>query len=266
MPDLRIGEQSESRQRWDAKQNSESEMASYQIVPPETFNFARPEEWPKWIRRFERFRQASDLSSDPEESQVNSLIYSMGDQADDVLHSFVLSEEDQKKYGTVRDRLERHFIKPRNVIYERAKFNQRKQMDSETADSCITALYGLTEHCEKKKKKHKEGCDGRHNVTADVMSEEEPDRDKFMQHHASWVKCFVTKLENRFIKSHSAKPRMYGSSIDRPFPAGIPTWMKGTYSSKGNMSPENDERVAYGSSEKLFHGSDVSESSDAKLD
>ena len=25
------------------------------------------------------------------------------------------------------------------------------------------------------------------------------------------------------------------------------------------MSPENDERVAYGSSEKLFHRSDVSE-------
>jgi len=93
-------------QRWDAKRNSESEIASYQIAPPETFNFARPEEWPKLIRRFERFRQASDLSSKPEESQVNTLIYSMGDQADDILRSFALSEEDQKKYGTVRDRLE----------------------------------------------------------------------------------------------------------------------------------------------------------------
>ena len=86
-----------------------------------------------------------------------------------------------------------------------------------------------------------------------MMSEEEP---KFMQHHASWKsQCFVTKLENRFIKSHSAKPRMYGSSIDRPFPAGIPTWMKGTYGSKGNyMSPENDERVAYGSVRSCFTG------------
>ena len=92
------------------------------------------------------------------------------------------------------------------------------------------------------------------------MSEEE-------QHHASWkspfLKCYVTKLENCFIKSHSAKPRVYESSIDRPFPAGIPTC---TYSSIGNMSPENDERVAYGSSEKLFHRSDISESSDVKSD
>ena len=71
-------------------------MASYQIAPPETFNFARPEEWPKWIRRFERFHQVSDLSSKPEESQVNILIYSMGYQADDILRSFALSEEDLK--------------------------------------------------------------------------------------------------------------------------------------------------------------------------
>ena len=88
------------------KRNSESEMASYQIAPPETFNFARPEEWPKWIRRFERYRQVSDLCSKPEESQVNTLIYSMGDQANDILCSFVLSEEDQKNHGMVRDRFE----------------------------------------------------------------------------------------------------------------------------------------------------------------
>ena len=50
----------------------------------------------KWIRRFEKFRQASDLCSKPEESQVNTLIYSMGDQADNILHSFTLLEEDQK--------------------------------------------------------------------------------------------------------------------------------------------------------------------------
>ncbi len=78
-------------------------MASYQIAPPEAFNFAKPEEWPKWIRRFERFRQASDLSSKQEESQVSTLIYSMGDQADDILGSFTLSEVDQKKYSKVRE-------------------------------------------------------------------------------------------------------------------------------------------------------------------
>ena len=41
------------------------------------------EEWPRWIRRFERFRQASGLATKTEENQVNTLVYSMGEKADD---------------------------------------------------------------------------------------------------------------------------------------------------------------------------------------
>ena len=36
---------------------------SYQISPPEEFNFSKPTEWIKWIRRFERFHSASGLSN-----------------------------------------------------------------------------------------------------------------------------------------------------------------------------------------------------------
>ena len=48
----------------------------------------------KWIRRFERFRIASGLASRDEEVQINTLIYATGDKADDIQHSFSLSEED----------------------------------------------------------------------------------------------------------------------------------------------------------------------------
>ena len=71
----------------------------------------------------------------------------MGNQADNILHSFNLSEEDAKKYTTVKDKFDSHFIKRRNVIFERAKFNMRKQEDGESVDSFITALYELAEHC-----------------------------------------------------------------------------------------------------------------------
>ena len=40
------------------------------------------------------------------------------------------------------------FIGSRNVIYERAKFNQRKQMTGEPVDSFITSLHKLIEHCD----------------------------------------------------------------------------------------------------------------------
>ena len=123
-------------------------MATFQVSAPENFNFAHPDDWPKWIRRFERYRLASGLSSKSEEMQVNALIYYMGDQADDILLSFGLSDEDKKKYNTVKGKFEGHFVIRRNTIYERAKFNQRRQLPGESVDNFITALYGLVEHCE----------------------------------------------------------------------------------------------------------------------
>ena len=122
-------------------------MATYQITAPENFNFKRPEDWPRWVRKFERFRQASGLSEKEEASQVNALIYTMGDAVDDILSSLGLSEEDKEKYKVVKDKFQAHFVKNINVIYERAKFNRRCQQDDETVDQFVTALHTLAEHC-----------------------------------------------------------------------------------------------------------------------
>lgn len=121
--------------------------AMYQVQPPEPFTFRRPNEWPKWIRHFERFRVAAGLAEKGEEAQVNTLLYSMGDDADDILRSFQLSTEDQKKYSVVKARFDKHFVKKHNVIYERARFNRRKQEEGETVDAFVTDLYALAEHC-----------------------------------------------------------------------------------------------------------------------
>ena len=102
-------------------------MASFQILPPEKLDFSQPEQWPRWYRRFERFRQVSGLTSKSEENQVNTLIYTIGDDADDILYSFRLTEADRKKYDTVSDKFKALFVKRRNPIYERAKFNMRRK-------------------------------------------------------------------------------------------------------------------------------------------
>ena len=75
----------------------------------------------KWIRRFKRFRQASGLSNKSQENQVNTLIYTMGDQGDDILSSFGLTEEDKNKYDVVKEKFQGYFVKKHNVIFERAK-------------------------------------------------------------------------------------------------------------------------------------------------
>ena len=59
-------------------------MASFSITPPETFMLSQADNWPKWIHRFEHFRQASGLQAKSQESKINTLIYTMGDQADDI--------------------------------------------------------------------------------------------------------------------------------------------------------------------------------------
>ena len=87
---------------------------------------------------------ASGLDAKDDEAQVNTLVYSMGDDADDILRSFQLSADDCKKYDIVKSKFDRYFVKDRNVIYECAKFNQRRQ---EEGEPFVTALYGLSEHC-----------------------------------------------------------------------------------------------------------------------
>ncbi len=121
-------------------------MAAFQASPPERFNFSRPDEWPKWLGRFERFRYASDLNEKDEVKQIHTLIYSMGDEADDILSTFRLSEEDGKKYDTEVEKFQGYFVKRRNTIFERAKFNRRKQ-EGEPVDDFIVDLYRLAEHC-----------------------------------------------------------------------------------------------------------------------
>jgi hypothetical protein len=83
---------------------------TFQIPTPELFSFSRPKEWPKWRRRFEKFRKTSDLATKDDETQVNTQNYSMGDEADEILRAFPLSEADKKVYKTVIEKLESHFV------------------------------------------------------------------------------------------------------------------------------------------------------------
>jgi len=122
------------------------EMASFTIAPPDKFSF-RPNDWPKWITRFERFRTASELDKKSQETQVATLIYSMGVEADEIFNSFTMTTEARKEYDAVKAKFEGHFIIKRNVIFERAKFNLRVQKENEPVDNFITELFTLAQHC-----------------------------------------------------------------------------------------------------------------------
>ena len=47
----------------------------------------QPDKWSKWIRRFERFREAYGLDKKVQGNQVNTFLYCMGDKAENILCS-----------------------------------------------------------------------------------------------------------------------------------------------------------------------------------
>ena len=64
-------------------------------------------------------------------SYRSTLMYCMGDEADDIVKSFTSADGDEKNYAKVKEKFDQHFIIKRNLIFEQAKFNMRKQEPSE---------------------------------------------------------------------------------------------------------------------------------------
>ena len=104
-------------------------VANYHVPQPENFGF-KPEDWTNWIRRLVIGWSRSKNG----ENQVNTLVYSMGKEADDIMISFGLTTDESMQYVIVRNRFESRFIAKRNIIFERTKFNFRSQQESESVE------------------------------------------------------------------------------------------------------------------------------------
>ena len=93
------------------------EMAQLRLEPPEPFNLRTPDDWPRWKQRYEQFRVASGLESEAAVKQVNTLLYCMGEEADSVLASTNVTEEERKVYATVVGKFDSFFKMRRNIIF-----------------------------------------------------------------------------------------------------------------------------------------------------
>ena len=105
------------------------------------------EDWPKWLRQFEQYRLASGLSEKGEECQVSTLLYYLGENAEDVLDTTRISAEN-KKYSRVVEEFDNYFKVRKNIIYERARFNKRNQLPNKPVEQFITEVHRLGDSCE----------------------------------------------------------------------------------------------------------------------
>ena len=123
-------------------------MASVRLQPPSPFDFKTPDEWPRWKRRFEQFRLASGLAGKSDDRQVSTLLYCMGEKAEDILTSNNIAEAYRRKYSAVIKQYDDFFQVRKNVIFERARFNRRCQAVGKSVEQFITSLYTLAENCD----------------------------------------------------------------------------------------------------------------------
>ena len=88
------------------------------------------------------------MDKESDERKASTLLYCLGPEADDVLTSTNIEDADRKKYSKVIEKFDAHFKVQCNVIFERARFNKRDQLESESAEEYITTLYSLIDTCD----------------------------------------------------------------------------------------------------------------------
>ena len=68
--------------------------------------------------------------------QINTLIYAMGHQAENILTPLKLTQDELKKDGTVKAKLDNYFVTRRNVIFEGTKFNESNYESVQRCQRC----------------------------------------------------------------------------------------------------------------------------------
>ena len=76
-------------------------MATAPFQPPALFCFSKPDKWPKWKRRFKQYCMASGLSEKSNEFQTSTFLYCLRIDADDVLMTTHISDDNRKKNDKV---------------------------------------------------------------------------------------------------------------------------------------------------------------------
>ena len=124
---------------------------SANIPVPEKMSFSgcKAENWRTFKRNFLNYSIASRLTKEPDtEYQTSVLLSIIGQDAYDVYEGLDFdSEDDRNDFHTVMDKFEEFFVGDRHEAYESYRFHLRKQEESETIETYITALRRLAKNC-----------------------------------------------------------------------------------------------------------------------
>jgi hypothetical protein len=92
--------------------------ANIALKPPGRFNFKQPDDWPKWKRRFLQYLSATGLEGETDARKISTLLYCLGEEAEDVLTSTSITDAERAVYDTVVAKLDGFFKIRRNTIFD----------------------------------------------------------------------------------------------------------------------------------------------------
>lgn len=116
------------------------------VQRPSAFDFGNPDTWPEWEEQWELYRNEK-LDAEPDEVQITSLLRTMGGDAEDIVKSLKLSDNQRQQYQCVREALDGHFS-IKYVIRMRFQFYTRKQEYGETAQHYISTIRKIATKCD----------------------------------------------------------------------------------------------------------------------
>ena len=123
---------------------------------PDPLDFTNAQEsWSDWIKRFQRFRQASGLNEKSASRQVDTLIYVMGDEAEKVFAQLTIltpSTEEatanpSKLYDNTVEAFNNYFNPTSNTLHYQIIFGSCVQVMGQTNEQFIRELYELISKC-----------------------------------------------------------------------------------------------------------------------
>ncbi|XP_022791986.1 uncharacterized protein LOC111331190 [Stylophora pistillata] len=106
-------------------------------------------EWRQWRQVLDAYKEVTDLRNKTSRLRVATFITCIGKEALEIHNGLPFSSEEEKSNMTkVLELWETHCIGKTNIIYERYKFNNSSQEQTESIDTYMTALRALAETCE----------------------------------------------------------------------------------------------------------------------
>ena len=123
-----------------------------EFKPPSSVSFTTgnvAENWRRWQQQFEIFYLAAELSTKAPATQVAILLHCAGPEAQDVHRNFTFSAlEDKDSYKEVLKKFKDYCEPRKNECFERYKFWQKNQHESESVDQWVTELRLLLTNCD----------------------------------------------------------------------------------------------------------------------